>query len=191
MTRAKGYPVVAAETVERGVAPPLRLVVLTLFRMVRLRPLFERVFVGDIRRRLIPLGLLEGYRDFERLGTIPRGNFVDDFTLYQAAELLGTVGTFHGPGALDEVISELRETFDEVAFRPEGIHRLDDDRLIFVVRFSATGHGSGVAVDKPIAHFWSMRGLRALRLEVYWEPEEALAAAGVHEERKAAAPFPS
>lgn len=110
---------------------------------------------------------------------MPSGNFVDDFTLYQAAEVLGTVGTFRGPGALDEVMAELREAFDDVRFSPESIRRLDDDRLIFIVRFSGIGRGSGVRVNRPIAHTWTMRKLRAARLEVYWEPAEALEAAGL------------
>lgn len=150
-----------------------------VFAFPRLRPTAERLVRGQLRRRLIAPGLVRGYQEFNRLGTMPRGNFVDDFTLYQAAEVLGTVGTFQGAGALDEVIAELREAFDDVRFTPEGIRRLDGDRLIFIVRFSGIGRGSGVRVDRQIAHTWTMRGLRASRLEVYWEPAEALEAAGL------------
>lgn len=154
-----------------------RAVVRTSVAFPRLRMAAEPFVTESLRRRLIPLVLEAGYRYFNRGRTIRHKNFVADFSLYQAAELLGTVGTFHGATALDRVNEELLDAFEDVRFSPEAVTRLDDDRLIFVVRFSATGRGSGLKVDRQIAHYWTFRGVRAARLEVYWDPQEAFEAA--------------
>jgi ketosteroid isomerase-like protein len=134
-----------------------------------------------VARRAYPLVLLRGYEDFNRGQTVPHANFVADFELYQAAEVLGTVGTFHGPTALDQVIAELHEAFDDVRFAPEQIIRVNDLALAFVVRFMGVGRGSGVGVDRSIAHVWTRRDLQARRLEVHWDPADALEAVGLSE----------
>jgi ketosteroid isomerase-like protein len=130
----------------------------------------------SVFRRLYPYVLLRGYEDFNRLGAVPHAVFAEDFQLYQAAELLGTVGTFHGPTALDQVVAELRESFEDVHFVPHAVTRINEHRLVVVVRFMGTGGGSGIPVDHLIAHLWTRRGFRASRLEVYWETAEAFEA---------------
>jgi ketosteroid isomerase-like protein len=130
-------------------------------------------------RRLAPAFLRRGYREFNRRGTVPRYIFADEFELYQAAELLGTVGTFRGRDALDRVLAELRDAFDDVNFSAQRVTRIDDHRFVFVVRFSGTGIASGIAIDRPIAHTWTVEGPRAKRLEVYWDPAEAFEAVGL------------
>jgi ketosteroid isomerase-like protein len=153
-------------------------VVEALWRSERLRRLFFPLAPASVLSRVVPAVLRRGYAEFNRLKTIPRPFFADDFELFQAAEVLGTVGTFHGPGALDQVVAELHDAFDEVRFSPLNVERVSEEVFVFVVQFSGTGRGSGISVDRPIAHVWSIGGPRASRLEVYWEPAEALEAVG-------------
>lgn len=72
----------------------------------------------SVIRRVVPSVLLRGYEDFNRRSSIPHGNFVEDFEVYQAAEVLGTVETFHGRTVPDQVIAEPHEAFYEVRSVP-------------------------------------------------------------------------
>ena len=152
-----------------------------LWRFPRVRTAAWPVIPAAVSRRLLPVVFRRGYVDFNWLGSVSSSNFADDFELYQAAEVLGTVGTFRGAGALDQVIAELREAFDDVRFRPEALTEIEAERFLMIVRFSGTGRGSGVKVDRLIAHVWTMRGPLMARLETYWDPAEALEAAGLSE----------
>ena len=156
-----------------SLSPVRRGIVEALYFGARLRSLTAPLISESVLRRAFPHVLLRGYVDFTQHSTIPPANFAPDFELYQAAEVLGTVGTFHGPGALDQVIAELHDAFDEVRFVPKAVRKVDDHRLVLIVRFGARGRGSGVRVDQSIAHVWTREGVLARRLEVYWEPREA------------------
>lgn len=123
--------------------------------------------------------LVRGYRDFDGSSGVRESVFARDFELFQAAEVLGTVGTFHGRKALETVVGELREAFGAIDFSPDFAFPIDPDRLILAVRFTATGRASTVPTDRLIGHYWRRDGHEASRLEVYWEVDEALAAAGV------------
>lgn len=155
---------------ERGPLLQARIIPL-IWKFPRLRSRTWRYLPSSLRRQIVPALLAYGYDQFNRAEVV-RTNFTQDFELYQAAELLGTVGTFHGPGALEQTIAELREAFGEVRFRPVSIKPVDDERFVALVRFSGTGRGSGISVDRVIAHVWQVRGGLAARLEVYWDPSE-------------------
>jgi ketosteroid isomerase-like protein len=146
-------------------------------------PRVLRAIVGasppSLYRRIAPAFVRRGYQEFNSRGTVPRELFADEFELYQAAELLGTVGTFRGRDALDRVLTELRDAFADVHFDPQAMSRVDNHRFVFVVQFAGRGIGSGIAVDRPIAHVWTVERNRATRLEVYWEPAEAFEAVGL------------
>ena len=152
-----------------------------LYRMPGFRRIGGRFIPWSIVRRLGPPVLIRGYDDFNRGMNVPRENFTPDFRLNQAAEMLGTVGTFHGPEALEMVITELHEAFEDVRFEPRTAGWLNEEQLLVVVRFQAKGRGSGVQVDQDIAHVWTQQGLRVTSLDVYWERREALEAAGLSE----------
>ena len=122
--------------------------------------------------------LLRGYRDFDGSSGVRESVFARDFELFQAAQVLGTVGTFHGPKALKTVVGELQEAFGGIGFSPAFALPVDPDRVILAVRFTATGRASTVPTDRLIGHYWRRDGHEASRLEVYGEVEEALAAAG-------------
>lgn len=123
--------------------------------------------------------LLRGYRDFDGSSGVRESVFARDFELFQAAEVLGTVGTFHGRAALRTVVGELQEAFGGIGFSPAFALPVDAGRVILAVRFTATGLASTVSTDRLIGHYWRRDGHEASRLEVYWELDEALSAAGV------------
>ena len=54
-----------------------------------------------------------------------------------------------------------------------------NDRVVVLIRIVARGHHSGVALDRETAHIWSIADGRVTRCEVYFNRDEALAAAGL------------
>jgi ketosteroid isomerase-like protein len=52
------------------------------------------------------------------------------------------------------------------------------DRVVVVFRFRGVGRESGIPVDERLAHVWTIRDGKAVRMEVHAGREEALRAVG-------------
>lgn len=116
---------------------------------------------------------------FNRTGSLPEAVFDRDAVTNQAAEVLGTVGTFHGYAGWLELMAEVQEAFDAVRLEPERLVGVPPDAMVVFVRLSARGRGSGLSVDTPIAIVVTIRRGRAGRLDIYREPADAVEAAGL------------
>ncbi len=51
--------------------------------------------------------------------------------------------------------------------------------VVVMCRYTGRGKGSGVDVDSPGAHLWTMRDGRGVRLEIFSSRDRALASAGL------------
>ncbi|MDQ3644514.1 MAG: hypothetical protein M3356_03265 [Actinomycetota bacterium] len=136
-----------------------------------------------LRREALLRLMAWGYGQFNATGQMPAYLWTRDLVINQTAALLGTTGTFRGRESLQSSIRELTDAFNDVRLTPESFIELAKDRLLFTVRFSGSGAGSGIPTDTLIAHVWSLdlRTGAASRLDVYWEVSEALEAVGLSE----------
>ena len=116
---------------------------------------------------------------FNRTGSLPAAVFDRAAVTNQAAEVLGTVGTFRGHEGWLELMAEVHEAFDAVVLEPERLVGVPPDGMVVFVRLAAHGRGSGLSVDTPIAIVVTIRRGRAGRLDIYREPADAVAAAGL------------
>jgi ketosteroid isomerase-like protein len=116
---------------------------------------------------------------FNRTGSLPPSVFDRDAVTNQAAEVLGTVGTFQGHGGWMELMAEVREAFEVVRLEPERLVGAPPDRMVVFVRLSARGRASGLSVDTRIAIVVTIRRGRAGGMDIYREPADAVAAAGL------------
>jgi ketosteroid isomerase-like protein len=116
---------------------------------------------------------------FNRTGSLPPSVFHRGAVTNQAAEVLGTVGTFHGHEGWVDLMAEVHEAFDAVRLEPERLVAAPPDKIVVFVRLSARGRASGLRVDTPIAIVVTIRGGRAGRLDIYREPADAVAAVGL------------
>jgi ketosteroid isomerase-like protein len=67
--------------------------------------------------------------------------------------------------------------FDGLDLVPEEF--LDEgDHVVVVLRFMGTGRESGVPIDEQLAHLWTVREGKAIRMAVHSGRDEALRAAG-------------
>jgi ketosteroid isomerase-like protein len=117
---------------------------------------------------------------FLRTGEFPPGAFAPDLEIRQASSIVDTAGTFQGPGAIEEVLEELRESFDDLRFEPERFAEAPTGEVVVIVRVRGRGRGSGIEIDNQIAWVGTYDETDALkRLEVFEEPAEALGSVGL------------
>jgi ketosteroid isomerase-like protein len=101
-----------------------------------------------------------------------------EIEFWQAGELPGAGGTYHGHAGIDQVLADLDSAFDDLRFDLEDI-RGEGDWLLAYVRISGRGKGSGVPFEVPAAHvFWLRDGL-AVRWEGHFHRDAAHAAVGL------------
>jgi ketosteroid isomerase-like protein len=72
-------------------------------------------------------------------------------------------------------------TFEQLRFEAERFTEAPGGEVVVLIRARGRGRGSGVGIDNRIAHVWTFRDDKAVRLVVYEEQAEALKAAGLRE----------
>jgi uncharacterized protein len=86
--------------------------------------------------------------------------------------------TYHGHEGVRESFQKSVEMFETIDFIAEDFVE-NGDHMVVTVLMRAKGKGSGVPVEERIAHFWTVKDDKAVALQVYSDPSEALVAAGV------------
>lgn len=117
---------------------------------------------------------------FLRSGEFPPGSVAPDVEIQQASSIVDTAGTFRGPGAVADVLAELRESFDELRFEPERFHEAAGGEVVVIVRVLGRGRGSGIEIDNQIAWVGTFDENDVLqRLVVFEEAAEAFRSVGL------------
>src|SRR5919204_3147491 len=84
----------------------------------------------------------------------------------------------HGREAVRRDWEQTIELFDDFLIEVE--QYLDaGDELVVYLRYRARARGSGAEVDAPMAHVWTFREGKAIRLRQYLDRAQALEAAGL------------
>jgi ketosteroid isomerase-like protein len=98
-----------------------------------------------------------------------------------AADWVGVNDIYRGPDGVRSYMAQVYEAFED--YRPEVEELLDaGDKVITLAIEHGRGRGSGATVEaRHTAHVWTMRGKRAVRLDLYLDREEALQATGLRE----------
>jgi ketosteroid isomerase-like protein len=85
---------------------------------------------------------------------------------------------YRGHEGLRRALANIQEAFDDPRFEAEEFRDAGDDVVVFV-RMRARGKESGAEVEARIAHLWTMRDGKGVRVRVL-ERDQALEAAGLH-----------
>jgi ketosteroid isomerase-like protein len=116
-------------------------------------------------------GWLRGDLGLDKLD--PEISMVESAAVPGAANVTGVDG-------VERYIASFAKYWDEIRFEPQ--EYIDAGNLVVVVaRLIGRGRSSGVAVNRVWSYVWTIRDGKALRMEVYSEKREALAAAGLAE----------
>jgi ketosteroid isomerase-like protein len=84
----------------------------------------------------------------------------------------------------DEMLPAIREyvrTFSDLRIEAERIIDLDGDRVLVLSRHTAHGKQSGVPIAHELGELFTLRDGKIVRWDSYWNPAEALEAAGLFE----------
>jgi uncharacterized protein len=72
------------------------------------------------------------------------------------------------------------DAFEDFRLEPERFYDAGE-KVVVLLRMVGTGNVSGVPVEEHIAHLWTIQDGRAIALQVYGDPADALTAAGLSE----------
>ena len=95
----------------------------------------------------------------------------------------GEATAFRGHDGVREMLRDLYEAFDEFHIEVSEIRDLGD-RLVVIGRTRARGEASGAEVETPIAFVTEFKNGKAISIRAYLDPEEALEAAGLRDQRR-------
>jgi ketosteroid isomerase-like protein len=81
--------------------------------------------------------------------------------------------TYHGHAGLTQALESSDESFESFSLEPEEFIA-EGDHVIVVLTMRGTGRGSGVPVEERIAHQWLVRDGKAVAMQVYSNPVDAI-----------------
>jgi ketosteroid isomerase-like protein len=101
----------------------------------------------------------------------------DDFVIHDAMVVEDST-ELRGPDALRRNLARIAEAFERVSYEPAEFVDLGD-RVLVRVRVAARGAASELDLETEVAQLWTMRGMEAVRLDVYESWERARAELGL------------
>ena len=90
-------------------------------------------------------------------------------------------GTWSGIAAMADAFHDQLRAWDDYRVEATEFRELDDERVLALVQFRASGKTSAVEVDQEGAELFHVRDRRVTRLVAYWERENALADLGLED----------
>jgi ketosteroid isomerase-like protein len=106
---------------------------------------------------------------------------LDPEVTYQDYDLPDHAGeVFRGRKGVLRAMETWSEPYEEMTNELQRIVG-SGDCLVSIHRFRARARYTGIEFDQPSAYFWTFRDGKIIRIQGFWDPQEALAAAGLAE----------
>jgi ketosteroid isomerase-like protein len=87
-------------------------------------------------------------------------------------------GEYRGLDGLGAAWRDFLSAWENFRIQPEGVVPGDTGAYVLLLRLQAQGKGSGVEIDAEVGNVVHMRDGRIQRLEMFWDRDAALSAAG-------------
>jgi ketosteroid isomerase-like protein len=114
--------------------------------------------------------------------------FTDDVeNAWIGSDIEWFTGEWHGREEFGQVAAAYMRDWSDVRFEPERFIDLGD-RVLVLDRQFAVGRRSGIRIDHPMAHVFTIRDGKIACLHSYWHRDEAFAAVGLEGEPSASPP---
>jgi uncharacterized protein len=125
--------------------------------------------------------LRDGYEAFNRRDLDGLIEFFDaDSSWIPSSSVWGAGGAYHGHEGVAQLLADLERDWERFEALPREFREIDD--LILVLgQVEAVAKGGGRQVASQTAWIWQMRDGKALLLQAYSDPEQALAALALSE----------
>ena len=82
--------------------------------------------------------------------------------------------TYKGRTGVRESLASSDESFEDFTIEPVDLIAVGDAHVVVVLRMFGRGRGSGVPVEEEIAHLWTIDNGKAVAMQVYSDPQDAL-----------------
>jgi ketosteroid isomerase-like protein len=126
------------------------------------------------------VALLEGILEEWGRGEFWNGApYADDVVFVRAGP---DGGEYHGIDGLTAAWRDFLAAWEDFRITTDRVMAGEAGVYVLLIRLNARGKGSGVTIDAEVANVVRMRDGRIARLEMFWDREAALAAAGVGED---------
>jgi ketosteroid isomerase-like protein len=121
------------------------------------------------------------YENFARTGQLSLELYSSDF-VWDMSHFHGWPERqeYLGPQGASEFIRDWGEAWEEWTLEVESFHDAGDE-IVAVVRQSGRPKASGARVDMRLAQIWTVRDGQFIRMRMFSDPAEALAAADVRQ----------
>ena len=133
-----------------------------------------------LRARLVdwdPMGDLEALERGEALDL----SLIDPDVVYEDANLPDHAGdTYHGAEGVVRAIETWLEPYESFSIELERIVG-EGDRFVSIHRGRMKARHTGIELETPVAYTWTFRDGRITHIHGYFDPAEALRAAGLRD----------
>jgi len=94
---------------------------------------------------------------------------------WHESEVLPDTGVYRGRAAIRSFLTDFLASWERFDQTVEEVRR-EGDRVLVLIHLEATGRGSAAAVDARYAHLWTVSGGRGIRVDAFYDRDEALEA---------------
>jgi ketosteroid isomerase-like protein len=94
---------------------------------------------------------------------------------WHESEVLPDTGVYRGREAIRSFLTDFLDSWERFHQTVEEV-RQEGDRVLVLIHLEATGRGSAANVDARYAHLWTVSGGLGIRVDAFYDRDEALAA---------------
>jgi ketosteroid isomerase-like protein len=94
---------------------------------------------------------------------------------WHESEVLPDTGIYRGREAIRAFLTDFLDSWERFHQTVEEV-RQADDRVLVLIHLEARGRGSAAEVDASYAHLWAISGTRGIRVDAFYDRDEAIAA---------------
>jgi ketosteroid isomerase-like protein len=94
---------------------------------------------------------------------------------WHESEVLPDTGVYRGKDAIRAFLTDFLASWERFHQTVEEV-REEGDRVLVMIHLRATGRGSNADVDARYAHLWRVSGGKGIRVDAYYDRDEAVAA---------------
>ena len=94
---------------------------------------------------------------------------------WHESEVLPDTGVYRGREAIRAFLTDFLASWERFHQTVEEVSE-EGDRMLVMIHLEATGRGSAAGVDARYAHLWTLSGGRGVRVDAFYDRDEARAA---------------
>jgi ketosteroid isomerase-like protein len=94
---------------------------------------------------------------------------------WHESEVLPDTGVYQGREAIRSFLTDFLASWERFNQTVEEVRR-EGDRVLVLIHLEATGRGSAADVDARYAHLWTVSGGKGVRVDAFYDRDEALEA---------------